>query len=1399
MAANDDSLDTQKLLAINEQLGLNVSQPSDDLAATVARRSQLLSQFDARSTDLRHPQKDSPEAHPHPHEQAPRPSNALNRGVMDPPDLPSGLQTAGRASRSPRTYSKRRTTARDALIDRRALGFFNSQSDVPTPRLTRANSTPTPAMAVEYNGAPPYHSFAGVSSGDTQPMDTQAFKTASNLGDLLNANNGQEQVPAIQHETEAHEVDLVGSLEDEDEDADIEISSIPDESPKVTFKTPMKPAMAGSKRDSMGNLVSSVTRSSSSRPPPSVLKRMFGNGHAGGNLSLTQAFDGTQNISSPTAGLQSDPVFERPSPNFRLEHSSPAPNPFPRRITSDPMGQASSATDNPAPRTPSDPIQHYRSMAESQEERDRREKEEESRREKGDLDDSLLESLPVEVERRLRQRKKEEAMLKEFASFRETTRPRSAGAAFSDEKIATPKRNPEPINVPDDTPMSDSDDESHADATEFAPTSVQVPMTSSRGKSPSQLPISSSPTKTNGGNAVHVHGTDEDAPVGGRASDTQKSYAIADSQDRAVGGREKIPSTPDTRIVQSQYSARAAKVIDTSSVPMPLPTTSQAQAEQIPSSPPAEKEVMTQVDTHEHDVVNEVTGFETNAADGEEAIHEANVEGMQVDERDVPQNSRRTTIPEPDPIDSAEPYQQSDLCGRQPSNMFSKTDTSEATSRALNGMSKDGTEVFDTAKTHLSPSDQEKVNHMKIPTQISNLTDESPEQRGRVRKLTEIAADEPEPQASLLSGLEFDLINSQDQEHLDVMAGRAPKAQKSESSHDSSPVPTGRAAKRRKLDKPKPLSEPARNVNIVDPQDNVSGEADDEDDEPEDLIVHKPAPLKKAKSPTKSLVPKRGQLKRPSKRPATYGGKAKPASREENRSSSAQPEQTRATIAPTHSKERRKDLAMTTPATTKAAEIVEEVCVPNRVFAYFGGNLMAYYPATCTDKVHLNQLEVRFDDGTTVFLEQHQIRRLDLHVGDVVKIDRNQMRGKTYIVQSFKDKIDPSTEELPLTDIRGYKMVLLTLKGRDSTSSSKLDDSNILETPVTDIFLNGQLWPKFADRPYEPTNRFQSTAVMRLLTPSEGTSVPTTPSSRSRRKSLNDAKTSHLRDSFEATSTKRTRLFASMVFAISLGANEDSKNSLIKAVLENGGSVLELGFDELFHEIDASKTYDGSGAPGGGGEALRLRAWAQNTGFTALLAASHSRTAKYVQALALNLPCVHYRWVVDCVAKGEVKGFGKYLLPAGESAFLGAVRSRVLTPYDPLSEEARLENVLGRRKLLLGGMRVLFVTGKGKAEERKRAYEFLTFVMGAKEVVKVRDVGEARKEVKGREFDVVYVEGDEEVRRVIFEDDGAKKGRKRKRGEELEERSVVNYGGKKPMFVNDEGVVQSFILGDLLE
>ena len=53
-------------------------------------------------------------------------------------------------------------------------------------------------------------------------------------------------------------------------------------------------------------------------------------------------------------------------------------------------------------------------------------------------------------------------------------------------------------------------------------------------------------------------------------------------------------------------------------------------------------------------------------------------------------------------------------------------------------------------------------------------------------------------------------------------------------------------------------------------------------------------------------------------------------------------------------------------------------------------------------------------------------------------------------------------------------------------------------------------------------------------------------------------------------------------------------------------------------------------------ELLRLKPWARNMGFTALIADCASRRAKYMQALALDLPCVHFRWVADCVKEKRV-------------------------------------------------------------------------------------------------------------------------------------------------------------------
>lgn len=1394
MASNDDSLDTQQLLAINRQFIANVSDiPEDsDFAAAMARRSQLSSHFNARpSTDFAQDSMTSPpEAHPHPDDkarQAARPENAFVRDVMHPPDTRFARQTT---VKYPRTYSKRRITARGAIIERRALVFHNSQNDALPPQLRKANSTPAVAMAVEYDGFPAWRSFAE-GMGDTQRINTQDFKAASDLGLALTANtyfeDGQE---VVMH----RELDLAASIEDGQEDADIDISSITNESPQAQFKIPKTPAMAGSKRDSMGNVVSSVTRSSSSRLPPTALKNMFGNAHPVGDISFTQAFNYTQNISSPVTALRSDPVFERPSPNFCLDQSSPSN--VPHRMTSD-------------------PIDHYKSMEESQKEREQRLKEQQAR--VGEDEDDFLESWPNEYERRMRRREELKKVREEFLMFDVPKRPRSAHAAFSDEKLITPARSTagtkatEPIHVSDETQLSDDDE---SDAGFSSTKGVQVPMTSSRGKSLSQRPILSSPSKASIENPIHVRGTDEESAMGEKASGTQKSLAIADSQDPTSGAKGiTLSQESDTRIVQSQYSIQPVKAVDTSSVSAPPPTTSQAQGEQVPSSPPATNAMHAQEDEQGDEDVENAHHLRVKIVDEAQAVSpegdEMDIDGPSVTRIPARMTSSAdrsilTSVPESDPVDSPIAKQQSDLCGRQPTSLFSRTDTSEAPSKTANTMTTNSTEVFHTAKTHPSP------NPDKIHTQNSTATDESPIRNGRIKRLTEIAND-PTPHGFLESALDFNVLDHHDQEHLDAMAGKTTGGRTTTSSAESSPVHPN---KRRRFNHPRPLSEPAKNVNIIERQDSASrDEADEMHDLPEEDLsenpgTHEPAPLKQLDAVNKpSIQKKMGTLRRPTKKPSTYTNKMKPTISGERCANKTQTEQTPTGDVNSTAKELRKDSVVTTPSNAAPADPDREIIVPNRVLAWFGRSELAYFPATCANKLHANdRLEVRFDDGTTGLPEKHQIRRLELRVGDHVKIYRNKLRAKTFVVIGFKNKIDPSKYEFPLTDIHGYDTVLLVIKGRDSTVAADIDEKDILEIPLTDVFLNGNLWPKFADRPYEPLKLYPPAAPVRFFTPSDATSTPTTPSSRSRRLSAKDAKTSTVQQSFKPDPAVRTALFTNMIFAVSLGSqHDDSKNDTIKCVLENGGTVLNLGFDELFYDIEASKSFTSTEAEGdedGGSEALQLRPWAKETGFTALLASSHSRTAKYVQALALGLPCLHYRWVTDCMAADTVLEWGRYLLPAGESSFLKAVRSRVLMPYDPLSDEARLERVLRRRNLLLGGMKVLFVTGKGKAEERKKAYEFLTFALGAKSVVKVRNFIEAKTEAGKGLFDVVYTEGDEEYKRAIFEREngGGGKGGKRKTGNDGRTDGSASMSGKGiPRFVNDEFVVQSLILGDLME
>jgi hypothetical protein len=264
-------------------------------------------------------------------------------------------------------------------------------------------------------------------------------------------------------------------------------------------------------------------------------------------------------------------------------------------------------------------------------------------------------------------------------------------------------------------------------------------------------------------------------------------------------------------------------------------------------------------------------------------------------------------------------------------------------------------------------------------------------------------------------------------------------------------------------------------------------------------------------------------------------------------------------------------------------------------------------------------------------------------------------------------------------------------------------------------------------------------------------------------------------------------LFANMAFAVSYSKHEQEKNEVTKLIADNGGQILQEGFDTLF---DVSKLRESEAG-------LTLSTAAKPLGFSALIADEHSRKAKYMQALALGLPCISGQWILACVSRGATLDWSPYLLCAGQSSFLGnAMKSRVLQPYP--AAEAALQTTLEARDKLLDGKSVLIVTGRGKAEKRK-PYVFLTRALGPARVGQVGDLSEARTKLSSESWDLLYSDCPQEAAAATVFGSAASSGasKKRKRGPTTVDDSIPSP--KRIRVIDDETMIQSLILGQFME
>ena len=501
-----------------------------------------------------------------------------------------------------------------------------------------------------------YHSFNIMDApGDTQP-DSQMMKTWTS--GIYSTTEGREpRVPQpkslfVEHDDDeddddavpTDEMDVVASSQqihvptptsptmiDADERADTAQNSLAPTSP-LKFQTP---ALAGRKRASSGQMLSSAMRTETTPGSVPSASFFFGNQGEGEvqHISLTQAFNNTQAPTSPVVDRPSeDVVFTRPSPNFtHVRHSSPIP------AYSSPIKATrhDSPKSEPIMRSSSVPRTDYITMKESQERRKRSVGNEHDVAVEQDSWEELSRKVKARKAREWAHRQAAESLSHVSAPMHSlsrsdkkrtinagypspgTSRPsRSAVHAISHDDDVSMDGQSQPImtNEADKNDTDHSADETSQSARDTARTvaeynSVQVPKTSSHPhRTPSVQPSRTSTQQPSPSSQQQREGRQRESVsqyLRGtfQPHSSKESVAVMDSQPDATADFDSVPRPKSLRFpsspVMSQYSINqttmatktgyTSQVISSSIPPLPprsSPEIVTPEEDRVPSSPP---------------------------------------------------------------------------------------------------------------------------------------------------------------------------------------------------------------------------------------------------------------------------------------------------------------------------------------------------------------------------------------------------------------------------------------------------------------------------------------------------------------------------------------------------------------------------------------------------------------------------------------------------------------------------------------------------------------------------------------------------------------------------------------------------------------------------------------------
>ena len=379
-----------------------------------------------------------------------------------------------------------------------------------------------------------------------------------------------------------------------------------------------------------------------------------------------------------------------------------------------------------------------------------------------------------------------------------------------------------------------------------------------------------------------------------------------------------------------------------------------------------------------------------------------------------------------------------------------------------------------------------------------------------------------------------------------------------------------------------------------------------------------------------------------------------------------------------------------------------------------------YQPATCQCIVgqytYLDDLpvSVSFDHSISTDMTLSVIRPLQLQVNDAVKVNVPGMKSKRLIITALIK--DPDCASL-FTDIEGHTHF----------EARRKDNGQIARFPIDQLYLPLNMMRPFLHR------HFSNLHV---------TSEPNTPSRR----------TARLREISPTLSYKSDRarpdgLFKNLAFAVTIQCDTNVRLQIEQKIRSHGGRIMTDGPQELF-ERTGFADYDG--AP------LRLTSSAASLHGAIVIADGPSRRSKYLQALALQLPCLHYSFIESCIQRKQIIDFRPFLLAAGEAHF--GTHSAMMSVSCRMSFEARgLVSSLDARRTPLAKRNVIVVIGSdSETRKARRIHLFLAWAMGCSNLTQCDSLDEAHHLLKfpeqGDRWDIVSVQEAGDADTLIWRD-----------------------------------------------